>query len=399
MVCGRRFGKSVFQINRAIEHALNYSGEFDYLMPPIVLVGMPTLKKARQIFFKPIARLLAGHPLVESIDRTNSIIRFKGKRPEIVFAGLRSEEAEKVRGFRIYSAIVDEAQDVPKSAITEVILPAMGDTAGSTLSMTGTPKGKQGTLYDFSQMGGSNDWEFFHFKTIDNLARPELIEEVRKAREMVDPRIFRQEYEASFEDFPGKIYTSFNRSLIAPPPIEFKATFLGVDWGDRNPALTVIGFDYYGNYWLLDQWTNTTEMPIVTDDLHDAAKRLCQKWQVRRAYCDPSRPGAIEELRRLGHRENIDGLKRAIRGVNKISQGLTVINNLFHQRRFLFSSGLPDDVTIEFESYRHATDRNGLVLDSVEDGQEDHRADSVRYVLATIEAKHDLTVVGLPIAA
>lgn len=56
-------------------------------------------------------------------------------------------------------------------------------------------------------------------------------------------------------------------------------------------------------------------------------------------------------------------------------------------------------VTIEFESYRHATDRNGLVLDSVEDGQEDHRADSVRYVLATIEAKHDLTVVGLPIAA
>jgi hypothetical protein len=396
MVCGRRFGKSVFQINRAIEQSLNYTGEFDALMPPVVLVGMPTLKKARQIFFKPIARLLSGHPLVESIDRTNSVIRFKGKRPEIVFAGLRSEESEKVRGFRIYSAIVDEAQDVPKSAITEVILPAMGDTAGSMLSMTGTPKGKQGTLYDFAQMGGINGWEFFHFKTIDNLARPELVEEVRKAKDMVDARIFRQEYEASFEDFPGKIYTAFNRSIIASPPTEFNAIFLGVDWGDRNPALTVIGFDYHRKYWLLDQWTNTTELPIVTDDIHKAILQLCGKWTIRRTFCDPSRPGAIEELRRLGHRENIDGLKRAIRGVNKISMGLTVINNLFHQKRLLFSNALPEDVLVEFESYRHATNQDGVVLDEVEDGQSDHRPDSLRYVLATLEAKHDLTIKGLP---
>ena len=38
-------------------------------------------------------------------------------------------------------------------------------------------------------------------------------EEVEFARRELDPRIFRQEYEASFETLQGRVYSNFHRDL------------------------------------------------------------------------------------------------------------------------------------------------------------------------------------------
>ena len=177
-----------------------------------------------------------------------------------------------------------------------------------------------------------------------------------------------------------------DRYFVDVIPDEFDRTFLGVDWGDTNPALVVIGLKG-DRYFVVDEWINTTGAPITQDVVDDAALKLCQRWGIHRGYANPSRPSSILHMRRLDH----DGLKRMIKGFNRIDEGLTAINSLLYQDRLFIHSRLAHFRQCA-ESYHRATDIEGNVQQSIEDGQDDHVVDAFRYVLATIEVNKILNV-------
>lgn len=386
LCCGRRFGKSQLGKVEVIKRAFEYDGPYDTISPPVVLVGMPNLPMAKRVFFRPLVALLERHPLVAGVNRSECIIHLKGDRPDILFLGLNAGYGDRVRGLRIWGFVGDEIQAVSRGILDEVIMPAMADTPGSWALLTGTPKGKQNHLYDLTQRSLTQpDWDYFHYHTSDNpfVAR----DEIARARSVLDPRTYRQEYEASFEDFTGKIFSELgDRHIVDVIPDSFDRVYLGVDWGDVNPALVVIGLKG-DRYFVVDEWINRTGQPVTQDVVDREALRLCTHWGLHRGYADPSRPSSILHMRRL----EPAGLKRMIKGFNRIDEGLAAINSLFFQDRLFIWSKLRHFRECA-ESYHRATDEDGTVLNTIEDGQDDHVLDAARYVLSTIEVNKILRV-------
>lgn len=411
LCCGRRFGKSRLAMAEAVKRSLEYDGPYDIASPPVIVIGLPNLPMAKRVFFRPLSRLLQGHPDVERINRSESIIHMKGDRPDIICMGLNDGFGERARGLRIWGFLGDEIQAIKRGILDEVIIPAMADTPNSWALLTGTPKSKLNHLYDLTQRSRTeNDWAYYHFKTSDNPYVPR--EELERAKRVLDPRTYRQEYEASFEDFLGKIFSEFDRDrhVIDTIPEKFDRVFMGVDWGDLNPAIVVVGYKDE-KYFVVAEYYNDTGQIVPEDQFKAKVQALAEEWGIWRPYCDPSRPSSILSLRQLGEkiyrqqkitaqrkgftlREatkklakacGLMGLKRAVKGFNRIEEGLATVNSFLHQDKLFVYSKLTHFIEC-FESYHRATDVDGKVIEKVEDGQDDHTNDATRYVIATIEA-------------
>lgn len=340
---------------------------------------MPTLKQARKIFWKPLLNVLTNHPLVRSINKSEMSIQLVGDRPEILVLGVNDQDGDRLRGLRIAGFLGDEMQDVKRGIVDEVIIPAMGDTPGSFAFFTGTPKGKINNLYDLDMRSRQfEDWRSHHFFATDNPHLPRA--EIERARLILPPRVFRQEYEASYEDFPGKIFDQLeDRHKAHYMPQVYERTALGIDWGDTNAALVVCGLRD-GKWWAVETWRNTTGETILEDVFLGEAVRLVTQWGCSRAYADPSRPASI-----LKWQSVLEPLGCSLLpAFNGISEGNQTINSLLYQNR-LFISDLLEDFWEELNSYHRKQDRDGNILDAVADGQKDHRCDSLRYILATEE--------------
>ncbi len=386
VVCGRRFGKSRLALTKVIAKALSYQGPYDPASPPIVLCGMPTLKQARKIFWLPLVNSLHGTPLVKSINRSNYSISFHGNRPDIVVLGLNDAEGDGARGLRIYFAALDEFQAIKPGILDEVIIPAMSDTPGSAALITGTPKGKLNHLHSLKERAETNPtWAFFHFLTRDNPFIDRA--EIEEARRTLPPRVFRQEYEASFEDFEGQIFSELTDENIIDDdavPTEFDDTWLGHDPGDLHPALCVIGLKGR-NYYILDIWEGDGINPTPAPTIEQKAVDLCRKHDVWRSYVDPSRPLVILDFRRRGKDDDVQGMRNCAEGYNKIEQGLMILNSLFFQNRLFIPKRFQKFID-QCRSYHRKTDKDGRILDEVESGQDDHAIDTMRYVLASLHS-------------
>lgn len=396
LVCGRRFGKSHLQVSRLAYDAL----AFPQLMPgydlknqtmqPVILAGMPTLRQARKILWRPLVRLLENCPILKNIDRSNHIIELED-RPQIHLAGLNDSDGDRARGLKLWRACVDEIQDVRSSVLDTVILPALSDTPRSRGLFTGTPKGRQNHLYNLFQRENvlAGTWKSFNFPTESNpfISR----DEIELARATLSQRLFEQEFLASFVNFEGQIFSEFDPGEHVVPieqlPQSFDSFYVGHDPGDVHPAIVLIGLSQ-NNYYILEalQLGNGSD-PVPTTTVYDRIEQLTQKYgsKTYRCYVDPSRPGVIQDLRTVGKQKDIAALKRTIAAYNKQAEGNAVVNNLFHQDRLLVSAACPQSYVDELLSYhRYKDPHSEQFLDKEDPNQVTHRIDSTRYILASL---------------
>jgi hypothetical protein len=90
----------------------------------------------------------------------------------------------------------------------EVIRPSLSDRQGGAMFI-GTPKGRN-HFYDLWAQGyNSDDWESFQYTTLEGGNVPQA--EIEAARQDLDERTFKQEYEAAFVTYAGLIYYGFSR--------------------------------------------------------------------------------------------------------------------------------------------------------------------------------------------
>lgn len=393
---GRRYGKSRLLIWELILRALAFPGEIDPVSPETVIGVLPTLVQAKKILWQPLVSLAETTlaPVVKKINRSDFRIDLKGGKPSIVIAGANDSNGDRLRGLRIYFAGCDEYQDWKPGILETVLMPAMVDTPGSRALLTGTPKGRLNHLYHLFELAIQNPAEYaaFNHPTLINPLISRV--EVEAARKRLPPRIYRQEYEASFEDFPGKIYTSLDSDNYYHEGLEktwLTATILGIDWGDVNPALVVLG--KLGNSWAyLEGWQSETGQPVPPTVLDAELVRLATKWEVSGAFADPSRPSSILGVRTLGKQYNLPGLKNCVAGFNRIWEGIAQVHSLLVQNRLLFPTDEPEvrrpglvtgkDAYLLAEAYHKSVDKDGLVLEDVAPGQNDHILDALRYALA-----------------
>lgn len=391
VVAGRRFGKTVLGKNSVLKKTFSFPRELSLDSPEIVLVTMPTRVQASGIIWEPLVSMVEKYfPGLAEINRTHYTIKFPGK-PTIKVAGANDKDGDGLRGNKIWYYWGDEQQDVKPGIFESIVRPAMADCPGSTALFTGTPKGKQNGLYLLFQKAETlPDWSSWQMPTSSNPHVPRA--EIEEARLTMPERLFLQEMEASFVNFPGKIFYELDESnLVDFLPESYDLTLLGVDFGDVHPCIVVLGLANK-SWHVVEGWLPNTGLPVPQPVFDQNIIRLAGNYRPVQTFCDPSRPSQILGIRALGKEHNLEGLSKAIAGYNRIEEGINDLVSLIYQRKLLFArkqvdQGIPGylssyDIYDLFNSYRRATDKLGNVLETVAEGQNDHPIDATRYGLA-----------------
>ena len=198
-VCGRRFGKSFLSINEMAKFARIPNRQIVYIAP--------TFSQAKQIIWDELTERLRRVRWVDRINQSEMNIYLKNGSRIMIRSG---DRPDRLRGIFIDFLVLDEFADIDKS-LWDVVRPALSDREGHGLLIS-TPKGYGNWARDLYEMGLDElqpDWESFSFTTLDGGNVPES--EVEAARNDMNDREFRQEYLASWEQYSGVIYFSFDK--------------------------------------------------------------------------------------------------------------------------------------------------------------------------------------------
>ena len=201
--------------------------------------------------------------------------------------------------------------------------------------------------------------------------------------------------EAIFEDFDGQLFPHITNAAKADAvPSSYRAVFGGMDWGDLNPQMVVIGISHDSHYYLLDQWRNTTGLPVTSDEVEAKAHELESVYGVERWFLPDDRPASIRAFRRYGKRNGLTGMTKAVQVVRAkpgVMERALIGNSLFYQKRLWFG---PECHCLysEFSDYHRAKDGEGRLLSEPAKGQSDHSIDATLYVICQLEGRYIMPV-------
>lgn len=252
-VCGRRFGKTTLALREICRVASEPNKEIYYVSP--------TYRMSKTIAWKKLRNKLVDLRWAKKINETELSIELKNGS----MISLKGADggAQNLRGVGLDYLVMDEFSLIDEEAWTEVLRPALSDKQGSAMFIT-TPAGMNWAkdLYDLAEEF-PDEWASFQFTSIEGGNIP--LEEIEAARRTLDHRTFRQEYEASFETFSGRIFYAFDRKYnILQYPRELpKELHIGLDF-NVNPMSAVIAVREKNELYVIDEikifGSNTDEM-------------------------------------------------------------------------------------------------------------------------------------------
>jgi hypothetical protein len=188
----RQAGKSTAASVIGLHRALYHPGS-------LVLVLAPSERQAKETFGKMASFYHAlGHRILTDSYRKLGMELANGSRIE----ALPGTE-KTIRGFSgVDLLILDEAARVD-DALYFAVRPMLA-VSGGALMMLSTPAGKRGVFFE-EWTGGAGVWERFEV-TAQECPRisSEFLEEERRS---LPRRIYRQEYECSFEDTDDQVFS------------------------------------------------------------------------------------------------------------------------------------------------------------------------------------------------
>ena len=206
---GRRFGKSHFAAVKLGEMAMmtEWKGYKLTSENPVFYIA-PTFDQAKRVMWPNLHNILGYAKQGGMIARENVNDGFmeliSGRRIYIKGA----DNPDTLRGEGYHYVVLDEYADMKSTVWDEIIDPALMDVEGDALFI-GTPKGKNHFYKLFmgamEQKPGYDDWEAFHFTSMDNpfLSRKELERVLKTDTRPIE--VVRQEIEASFISGGGKV--------------------------------------------------------------------------------------------------------------------------------------------------------------------------------------------------
>lgn len=186
-------------------HAAENPGSTNWLVAP-------SYRMAKALVWLPLLDKLSKLKWIERKNEAELNIYLKNKS---VISLRGADNFDSLRGSKIHFLILDEFQDIPQQAFTEVLRPTLSDTKGKAL-FTGTPKGYGSWSHQlFTKALQTDDWAAFQFTTLQggNVAP----EEIESARRDLDDRTFLAEYEASFNNYAGVVAYNFDYKETVKP--------------------------------------------------------------------------------------------------------------------------------------------------------------------------------------
>jgi PBSX family phage terminase large subunit len=198
LISGRRFGKTYLAVTEMMKYASQPNRKVWYVAP--------TFKMAKDICWSALKEMLNQFNWIEDINETTMTITIRQSNSTISLKG--ADNYDSLRGTGLDFLILDEFADIDKRTWFEVLRASISDRLGHVL-MCGTPKGYGNWSYEMYLKGKQDkEWESFQFTTIQGGMVDKS--EVEKAKQDLDQRTFRQEFEGTFENYAGSIYYNFH---------------------------------------------------------------------------------------------------------------------------------------------------------------------------------------------
>ena len=226
---GRRFGKTFLSIRELARYARQPKQK--------VLYVAPTYRMAKSIAWDNLKARLIKLNWVKKINESDlNIILVNGTKISIRGA----DNFDSLRGLEFNFIIIDEAAMIDPRAWTEVLRATVSNTQGDVLFIS-TPTGKSNWFYDLYQRHREDpdNWASFQYTSIEGGNIP--LEEIEQARRDLSDKVFRQEFEASFESFIGRIAYNFDRdhNVIKIEDPDLSVLHIGIDF-NWNPMTAAI---------------------------------------------------------------------------------------------------------------------------------------------------------------
>ena len=241
VVAGRRFGKTHLAIRELCYQARIPNRDVWYVAP--------SYKMAKQIVWRTLkARLADLNWAVRTHETELSILLRNGSTISLKGA----DNYDSLRGVGLDFIVLDEFADIDPEAWFETLRPTLSDKQGRALFI-GTPKGIGNWSYQLFQnsLEDPENWSSHQYTTVDggNVST----EEIEQARRDLDERTFRQEYQATFETFAGRIYYSFDRGENTVDPTEWDTSVLhvGMDF-NIDPMSAVVAVRQQDSLTIID---------------------------------------------------------------------------------------------------------------------------------------------------
>ncbi len=309
-----------------------------------------------------------------------------------------AENEDSLRGPGLHFCVLDEYAFMRHHVWGKIIQPMFAATRGRALFI-GTPDGKN-HFYELWLEGQQADTNYksFRFKSTDSqYVDKEYIESEKKR---LPDNIFKQEYEASFEDFTGLIYPEFDYSMHVIDPFNVPSFWNRVHAMD--PAMTTgttaalfSAIDEEGNIIVYDEYYQKN---LVASD-HAQVILMRYDKDKDMMIIDPharnkvsTKEGnffaPIDEYRDAGINPVL-GETHVDAGINRVREFLKVDTDDVHPfkprtkgkpKLFIFSSC--KKLIWEFEKYRYADRPESKlgIMRPVPVKKDDHLMDSLRYL-------------------
>jgi len=196
---GRRSGKTERAKRKVISEAFKERG--------LYFLGAPTYGQVKKIYWKDVKEFVPTWALKGKPSESDLIINLINGS-EIHLIGL--DKPQRIEGIPWTGGGIDEIADVKGDALHANILPAFDTPGLDTWCMFyGVPDGLN-HFYDLAELGKSKntEWGYYHWKSSDILTP----EKIAAAKARMPSKLYRQEYEASFETASGLIYEDYDNA-------------------------------------------------------------------------------------------------------------------------------------------------------------------------------------------
>lgn len=304
---------------------------------------------------------------------------------EICLKGADNEDS--LRGVGLDFCVLDEYAQMKSNVWYEVVRPMLTDTKGSALFI-GTPQGKN-SLWELYMKGqrGEDGFKSWTYKTVDN---PYIDpQEIELAKKELPDRYFRQEYEASFEDYVGLVWPEFNSTHLINPthhPV-FYTRIAAID-----PAISGITA-------VLKAVIDEDGRIIVYDEYYERNKRASEVSETIREdnvswYIDPNSSASnIEKDGKLYSLfdEYKDNGIRCKPAEHNVDAGVNRVAEYFKTNQILISKKCKNLIW-ELERYHWAEEREtvGGIVQPKPYKKDDHLCDCLRYLIMSRPTKSKL---------
>lgn len=372
VIAGRRFGKTHLSIRELCKHARDPEKEVWYCAP--------TYKQAKMIVFKKLRKKLIDLKWVKNINATSLTFELKNGST-ISLKGL--DNFDNLRGAGLDFLCIDEFADIDPEAWFETLRPMLADKQGGALFI-GTPKGMN-WAHDLYTMFEDypDEWASFQYTTIEGgNVKPE---EVEAARRSLDERTFRQEFEATFETFSGRVFYAFDRKhnlLQYTKPDETTALpelHIGMDFNVDNNSCVIAVKPNANTLHVVD------EIKLMGSNTDEMVQEIRNRYPLHKVTVYPD-PAGAQRKTSAGGRTDHTILRaagftvRAPHGHNAIRDGVNAVNAKLRNSAGITSLFFDPRCKYAIECLEKHTYKEGTSIPDKDSGF-DHMNDALRYMV------------------